>query len=79
MGAITNTKSKVKKVTSKVEGYLEAKDLHPLIRKLVPSAPPDAKIAIYVQVPSSGDYSGMPLDINEELNLEFTVSWEDNE
>lgn len=79
MGAITNTKSKVKQISSKVGGYLEAKDLHPLIRKLVPSAPPDAKIDIYIQVPSGGDYSGMPLDIDKELNIDFTVSWEENE
>ena len=74
MGAITNTKSKVKKITSRAEGYLEVKDLYPAIRKLVPSAPPEAKISVFVQVPS-----GMPLDINENLNIQFSVTWDEKE
>jgi len=79
MGAITNKKSKIKQVASKADGYLEAKDLHAEIRKLVPSAPPGAKINIYVNVPSGGDYSGMPLNIDKDVNIEFTVTWEENE
>ncbi len=81
MAQLTNSRFKTKTVSSKVEGYLEGKDLHATIRALIPKAPPGAKISIWVDVPSGGDYAGMPLAIDDtyENSIKFTVTWEETE
>ncbi len=68
-----------KKVNCVVEGHLDCQDLYPVIRKLVPEAPKDAEIEVYVDVPGGGDWSNMRLDVSEENRINFTVSWEEIE
>lgn len=79
MGRVTDSKLKTKTVASKVNGFLEPQDLYAAIRSLVPKAPPSAKISIWVDVPSGGDYSGAPLMVDNENTIKFTVTWEEED
>lgn len=76
MARITNTNIQMRKVSSIAKGFLEADDLWPLIKKLVPDAPKDAIINIWIDVPSGGDWSGEKLEISSLNHIKFTVSWE---
>ncbi len=79
MGRKVTSKIKTKKISSVVEGYLDCEDLYPLIQKLVPEAPADATIDVYVDVPGGGDWSNMKLDLDLVNHVKFTVSWEEKE
>jgi hypothetical protein len=79
MGRKVSSKIRTKRISSVVEGLLDSEDLYPLIQKLVPEAPEDATIDIYVDVPGGGDWSNTKLDLDLVNQVKFTVSWEEKE
>jgi hypothetical protein len=72
----TRARITTRKVSTEQEGYLDVNDLYPLIQKLVPEAPSDATINVWVDVPGGGDWSDMKIDIDLVNHIKFTVSWE---
>jgi hypothetical protein len=67
-------------------GELAGSSLREAILANVPDAPEDAKVEVWVIIPSGGDYSGVTLEVNSDendlpragdLTLHFSMTWDE--
>jgi hypothetical protein len=59
-------------------GTLSAEYIKEALQAFIPEAPEDAEIVLRFRVPAGGDYSGMALDLDDDM-LEYSVTWTEDD
>ena len=58
-----------------VSGQLAIEALYELVQRVVPEAPLDATIELYVRIPGGGDWSSTDLELDLQRVVQFNVRW----